>query len=154
MSTIAEQLDTELKDAMRSKDVARRDVIRQIRSEVGVARSAPGFDRNEGDDFYRSVIASYVKKMQKSLAEYEGLGERGAAMADKLRFEIEYLSRWLPSKLDEAATTALVDRVIADLGVAGDPAAAGRVIGSIMKEHRDEVDGGLVNRLVKERLDG
>lgn len=154
MSTIAEQLDEELKDAMRAKDTARRDVIRQIRSEVGVARSAPGFDKNEGDDFYQTVIASYVKKMQKSLTEYEGLGERGQEMAAKLRFEVEYLSRWLPSKLDETATVELVDRTISDLGVGGDPAAAGRVIGAIMKSHKDEVDGALVNRLVKERLSG
>lgn len=152
MTTIAEQLDAELKDAMRAKDAARRDVIRQIRAEVGVARSAPGFDKDEGDDFYRAVIGSYVKKMQKSLAEYEGLGERGQEMAEKLRFEVDYLSRWLPSKLDDAATAELVDRTIGDLGVAGDPSAAGRVIGAIMKDHKDEVDGALVNRIVRERL--
>ena len=152
MTTIADQLDAELKDAMRAKDAARRDVIRQIRAEAGVARSAPGFDRNEGDDFYRAVIGSYVKKMQKSLAEYEGLGERGQQMADKLRFEVDYLSQWLPSRLDDAATTALVDRTIDELGVAGDSSAAGRVIGSIMKDHTDEVDGAAVNRIVRERL--
>jgi uncharacterized protein len=100
------------------------------------------------------VIASYVKKMQKSLAEYEGLGERGEAMADKLRFEVEYLSRWLPSKLDEDATRDLVDHTIAELGVGGDPSAAGRVIGAIMGGHKDEVDGGLVNRLVRDALAG
>lgn len=152
--TIAEELDNELKDAMRAKDAARRDVIRQVRSEIGVAKTASGFDGNEDDAFHQSVIASYVKKMQKSLAEYEGLGERGAAMAEKLRFEVEYLSRWLPTKLDEAATRELVDRTIDDLGVGGDPAAAGKVIGSIMAGHKDEVDGGLVNRLVRERLAG
>jgi uncharacterized protein len=150
--TIAAELDAELKDAMRAKDALRRDVIRQIRSEIGLARTAPGFDGDEGDEFHRAVIASYVKKMQKSLAEYDGLGERGRPMADKLRFEVEYLSRWLPSKLDEPATTALVDRTIAELGVAGELSASGRVIGEIMKRHRDEVDGALVNRIVRERL--
>ncbi len=152
--TIAAELDAELKDAMLAKDAPRRDVIRQIRSEIGVARSAPGFDGDLDDDFHRAVIAGYVKKMQKAVSEYEALGERGAAMADKLRFEVEYLSRWLPKKLDEDATRALVDSTIEDLGVGGDPGAAGRVIGAIMKSHRDEVDGGLVNRLVRHRLGG
>ena len=150
--SIAEELDSELKDAMRAKDAARRDVIRQIRSEAGVAKTAPGFGGEETDDFYRSVIGSYFKKMEKSLAEYEGLGDRGAAMAEKLQFEIDYLSRWLPSKLDEAATKSLVDQTISELGVEGDPAAAGRVIGAIMKSHREQVDGGMVNRLVREQL--
>lgn len=152
--TIAEELDSELKDAMRSKDVARRDVIRQVRSEIGVARTAPGFGGIADDAFHQSVIASYVKKMQKSLAEYEGLGDRGAAMADKLRYEVEYLSRWLPSKMGEDETRPLVDRTIADLGVAGDASAAGKVIGTIMAGHKDQVDGAIVNRLVRERLAG
>lgn len=152
--SIASELDEELKDAMRQKDAARRDVIRQVRSEIGVARSAPGFGGDDGDEFHIAVIASYVKKMQKSLAEYEGLGERGAEMAAKLRFEVDYLGRWLPTKLDEDATAALVDEAISAAGVAGDPSAAGRLIGSIMKAHKDDVDGGLVNRLVRERLGG
>jgi uncharacterized protein YqeY len=38
------------------------------------------------------------------------------------------------------------------LGVAGNPKASGRVIGQIMRTHKDEVDGGLVNRLVAETL--
>lgn len=154
MTTISEQLTAELKDAMLTGDAARRDVIRQIRSEIGVAKTAVGFAGDEGDDLYREVIAFYVKKMQKSIVEYEGLGERGRPMADKLRFEVEYLSRWLPSKLNEEATRDLVQKTIVDLGVAGEPASAGRVIGAIMQSHKDEVDGGLVNRLVREQLSG
>jgi uncharacterized protein len=152
--TIAEELAAELKEAMLAKDAARRDVIRQVRSEISLARTAPGFDGDDGDEFHQRVIGSYVKKMLKSLVEYEGLGERGRPMAEKLRFEVEYLGRWLPSRLDEEATVALVERTITDLGVGGDPAAGGRVIGAIMKSHKDEVDGGLVNRLVRERLGG
>jgi hypothetical protein len=150
--TIAEELDLELKDAMRAKDAARRDVVRQVRAEAGVAKTAPGFDGDESDDFYRAVIGAYVKKMQKSMAEYEGLGERGQIMAEKLRFEVDYLARWLPSKMSEEDTRALVRSTIGDLGVSGDPTAAGRVIGSIMKSHKDDVDGALVNRIVREEL--
>ena len=150
--TIAEELDTELKDAMRAKDAARRDVVRQVRAEAGVAKTAPGFDGDEGDDFYRAVIGAYVKKMQKSIVEYEGLGERGQNMVGKLRFEVDFLSRWLPSKMSEDETRTLVRSTIGDLGVSGDPSASGRVIGSIMKSHKDDVDGALVNRIVREEL--
>jgi uncharacterized protein len=150
--TIAEELAAELKNAMLEKDAARRDVIRQIRSEAGVAATAAGFEGEQDDDFYRAVIGSYVKKMRKSIVEYEGLGERGRPMAEKLAFEVDYLSRWLPSTLDENGTRALVDATIAELDVAGDPSAAGRVMGAIMKSHKDQVDGALVNQLVREQL--
>ena len=150
--TIQEQLTTELRDAMKAKDGPRRDVIRQVQTEAATARSQPDFVGEVDDAFYEKVIASYVKKMDKSREEYATLGERGEEMADKLAFEVEYLSRWLPSKLDEETTRRLVAEAIAELGVAGDEKAAGRVTGHLMKSHGPDLDGGLVNRLVREEL--
>lgn len=150
--SIRDELAAELRDAMRAKDGPRRDVIRQIETEVSVARSEPGFAGEPDDDLYRRVIGSYVKKMDKSRQDYLDLGERGEAMAAKLGFEVEYLARWLPRKLDEGITRALVRKTIQELGVADDEKAAGRVTGELMKEHGKDLDGALVNRLVREEL--
>ena len=150
--SIASDLAAELKDAMLNKDARRRDVIRQVQTEITLARSESGYDESKDDEVVQGVIESYSKRMQKSIAEYEGYGDRGAEMADKLKFEVDYLSRWMPQKLDEAETRSLIEAKIAELGVAGDEKAAGRVTGMIMKEHKDDVDGALVNRLVRELL--
>jgi uncharacterized protein len=150
--SIREELASELRDAMRAQDAPRRDVIRQIETEISVARSEPGFSGELDDDLYRRVIGAYVKKMDKTRQEYLDIGERGAAMAAKLGYEVEYLSRWIPQKLDEAHTRDLVKKTIQDLGVAGDEKAAGRVTGQLMKEHGKDLDGGLVNRLVREEI--
>lgn len=150
--TIQSQLAAELKDAMLKKDGPRRDVIRQIETEVSLAKSDPNFDGPADDALYEKVISSYVKKMEKSREEYAGYGERGEAMASKLAFEVDYLGKWLPKRLDEDKTRALVVAAIADLGVAGDEKSAGRVIGQVMKSHGKDVDGGLVNRLAREEL--
>jgi uncharacterized protein YqeY len=150
--SIREELASELRDAMRAQDGPRRDVIRQIETEISVARSEPGFSGELDDDLYRRVIGSYVKKMDKTRQEYLEVGERGDAMAAKLGYEVEYLSRWLPQKLDEGQTRDLVRKTIQDLGVAGDEKAAGRVTGQLMKEHGKDLDGGLVNRLVREEI--
>lgn len=150
--SIKEELAQELKDAMRAKDGPRRDVIRQIETEVSQVRSQPGFSGEVDDDLYRQVIGSYVKKMEKSRQEYAEFGERGEAMAEKLGFEVDYLSRWLPQKLDEDATRALVRSAIDELGVAGDEKSAGRVTGQLMKSHGQDLDGGMVSRLVREEL--
>lgn len=150
--TIQEKLATELTDAMKTKDAPRRDVIRQIQTEVATARSQPDFTEEPDDAFYQKVIGSYVKKMDKSRREYLDLGERGQEMAAKLAFEVEYLGQYLPQNLDEDATTDLVRSAIEELGAAGDEKAAGRVTGHIMKNHGKDVDGGLVNRLVREML--
>ena len=150
--TIKEQLSAELRDAMKTGDKLRRDAIRQIETEVSTAKSRPDFSGDVDDMLYQSVIASYVKKMEKSQAEYEELGERGEAMAEKLGFEVDYLSRWLPQKLGEEETRVLVRGTISDLGVEGEEKAAGRVIGQLMKTRGDDLDGSLVNTLVREEL--
>ena len=150
--SISEQLAAELKDAMKTQDGRRRDVIRQVQTEVATARSAPDFEGDVDDALYQKVIASYVKKMDKSREEYAGYGERGRAMAEKLAYEVEYLSRWLPSRLGEEETRALVKSAIVELGVAGDEKAAGRVTGHLIKTRGTDLDGGLVNRLVREEL--
>lgn len=150
--SIQEQLTEDLRTAMKEKDALRRDVIRQVQTEIATAKSESDFSGELNDAFYQKVIASYVKKMDKSRGEYEAMGERGEEMADKLAYEVEYLSRFLPQKLSEEETRKLVVDAMEELGVAGDEKAAGRVTGHLMKTRGEDLDGGLVNRLVKEEL--
>jgi len=149
--SIHEELAVELKDALKSGDRNRKDAIRAIETEVSRAKAEPGFEGEIDDDLYRTVISSYVKKMTKSRLEYQGLGERGEEMASKLAYETDYLARWLPQMLDETATKELVYAAITELSV-DDDKQAGKVVGHIMASHKGEVDGGLVNRLVREAL--
>ncbi len=149
---IEQELRQELTDALKKKDTARSNVIRAISTEVARRKAEPGFSSEVDDDLYVEVIGSFSKRMDKARREYEGYGERGAEQAAKLAFEVDYVARWLPSKLDEAATRSLVESVVAGLGVEGDPGATGRVMGALMKDHKDELDGALVNRLVREAL--
>lgn len=148
--TIHEQLAANLRDAMRAKDKPQINVIRQIETEVTMEKSAPGFDGEVNDELYLNVITSYVKKMKKAQGEFEAAGERGAEQAAKLAYEVDYLSQWLPDEVGEDETRAIVKGAMAELGV-DDPKQMGRVIGHIMKSHGD-LDGGLVNKLVREEL--
>ncbi len=148
---IHDELRNELRAAMRSRDQAKLAVLRAIETEISTAKCAPGFDGEVDDALYQKTVEAYAKKMAKALEQYEAAGERGEAQAEELRFEIDYLQRWLPQKLDEAATRALVKETVEALGVSG-PASIGRVMGAVMKDHKKEVDGGLVNRLAQEIL--
>jgi hypothetical protein len=151
--TIHEELRAELKDAMRSRDRARLDVIRSVETEAARLRSDLGAGAVLGDEQYLRVIDAYVKKMEKARREFVDAGDAGRVQAEKLAFEIDYLGRWLPESVGEEETREVVDAAIADLG-ADDPKMAGRVIGHVMKTGPDGLDGALVNRLVRERLGG
>ena len=85
------------------------------------------------------------------MAEYDLLGERGAAQAAQLRFEIDFCDRFLPKTMDDAGVRALVRERIAALGIS-DPKQAGRLVGEIMKTHKGQVDAGDVKRVAEELL--
>ncbi|MCJ7726907.1 MAG: GatB/YqeY domain-containing protein [Acidimicrobiia bacterium] len=148
---IKDELQTELRDSLKQGDKARAAVIRQVETEVSRAKSEPGFSGEVDDGLYVKVIASYTKKMAKARDEYLGYGEQGASRAEALGFEIDYLSRWLPTAIGEAETRAIVEAAVAELGV-DDPKMAGRVMGHVMKSGAEGLDGGLVNRIVREVL--
>lgn len=151
--SIEAQLNDAMKRAMRSGDKDRLACIRQLKSKVQEAANAKDFTGVVDDALYQRVIESYVKSLRKGLAELEGAGERGEALRNKYQGEIDYLSEFLPQKLAEAETRALVQQAVADTG-AREPREAGRVMGVIMKAHKDAVDPALVRRLVDEELAG
>ncbi len=148
--SIQQELAAELRAAIKARDTPRSNVIRQVETEVSVVKSSPGFTGEVDDDLYRKTIIAYVKKMDKARREFEAAGERGADHAAKLAYEVDYLARWTPSQLGEDETRAIVREAIDELGVE-DPKMVGRVMGHIMKSGA-ELDGGLVNRLVREEL--
>ena len=148
--TIRDELQDELKDAMRTHDRNRSDVVRQINSEVSRAVKAPGFKGEADDELYRKTISSYAKKMSKALTDYESYGDRGAQAAAKLRFEVEYLGRWLPKAVSAEEIAVFIDTAVQELD-ASDMKAMGRVMGHLMKEHPG-LDGSTVSRLLRARL--
>ena len=76
---IHDELAAELRDAMRTRDRRRMDVIRQVETELARARTEAGFHGEVDDALYRRVIAAYTKKMDKARLEFEAAGERGRA---------------------------------------------------------------------------
>ena len=149
--SIEQRLRDDQKTAMKARDAATLNAIRSIQAEVATAKTAPGFEGEVDDALFVKVISTYVKRISKSKTEYDALGERGAEQADKLGFEIEYLTRYLPKKLNEQDTRMLIERAIADIG-ADDSTPAGQVVGAVMRSGED-LDGSLVNRLVREALE-
>jgi uncharacterized protein YqeY len=145
------QLTETLTQAIRGKDQPTADVIRMLKTRLQERRTAKGFTGTVDDALVLDVIAAYRKQMQKALAEYEKLGERGAVQAAQLRFEIEFCERFLPKGLDAAALRALVAERIAALAIT-DPKQVGRLVGDVMKTHKGQVDATEVKKVAEDLL--
>jgi uncharacterized protein len=150
---LEQTLTDTLTQAIKAKDTRTADVVRMLKTKIQERRTAKGFSGEVDDALVLDVIGAYRKLLQKALAEYEKVGERGAAQAAQLRFEIEFCERYLPRTMDEAAARALVRERIAALGIS-DPKQAGRLVGDIMKTHRGQVEAADLKRIADELLKG
>ena len=145
---LADDLSSALKDAMKAKDKPKLDAIRQIQTEIAKKKAEKG--EEVSDDLVLGVISSYVKKMIKAVEEYQSLGDRGQEMAEKIQFEIDFLSTYLPEQLSDEEVEKIVDEVLSELGDV-DISQMGRVIGAVMAKG-DGIDGSIVSKIVKDKL--
>jgi len=148
---LEQTLDDALKTAIKDKDLRTADVVRMIKSRLTERRTAKGFAGTVDDALVRDVIGAYRKQLQKALVEFEKAGERGAAQAAQLRFEIAYCERFLPRGLDEDALRALVQERLAALGIT-DVKQLGRLVGDVMKSHKGQVEAADVKRVAESLL--
>ncbi len=151
--TLEQTLDDTLRQAMKNKDGPTTDVVRMLKTKLQERRTAKGFAGAVDDALVLDVIGAYRKQLQKAIAEYEKIGERGAGQAAQLRFELEFCERYLPKGMDETAVRALVKERLAALGIT-DAKQAGRLVGDIMKTHKGQVEASEVKRIAEELLAG
>jgi uncharacterized protein len=150
---LEEDLTSRLTQAIKGKDGRTADVIRMLKTRLQERRTAKDFAGQVDDALVLDVIGAYRKQLQKAIAEYEKLGERGAEQAARLRFEQEFCEGYLPKGMDEAAVRALVKERVASLGIA-DAKQVGRLIGDIMKTHKGQVEAAEIKRIAEELLKG
>jgi len=150
---LEQTLNDTLTQAIKAHDAQTAAVVRMLKTKIQERRTAKGSTGQVDDALVLDVIGAYRKQMQKAVAEFDKVGERGAAQAAALRFEIEFCERYLPKTMDDAAVRALVRERIAALGVA-DAKQVGRLVGDIMKTHKGQVEAGDVKRIAEELLKG
>jgi uncharacterized protein YqeY len=150
---LEQELTNRLTQAIKNKDARTADVVRMLKTRLQERRTAKGFSGQIDDALVLDVIGAYRKQLQKAIAEYDKVGERGAAHAAQLRFEQEFCEGYLPKGMDEAAARALVKERLAALGIA-DAKQVGRLVGDIMKTHKGQVEAGDVKRIAEELLKG
>ena len=150
---LEEVLTNRLTQAIKDRDGRTADVVRMLNTRLQERRTAKGFSGQIDDALVLDVIGAYRKQLQKAIAEYDKLGERGAAQAAQLRFEQEFCEGYLPKGIDEAAVRGLVKERLATLGIA-DTKQIGRLIGDIMKTHKGQVEAGDIKRIAEELLKG
>jgi uncharacterized protein YqeY len=147
---LKEQVNNDLKAALLGGNRFAAEVLRGLKAVILNEEVAKNL-REEGlsDDVIQQLIAREVKKRNESATIYDGAGR--PELAENERAEAKVLAVYLPAQLSEDEISAVVNRVIAELGVSG-PSGLGQVIGAVKKELGNSADGATVAKLVKNAL--
>jgi len=145
--SLYEQIQTDLKGAMKSKDMQTLNVLRLLVSSL--KNQAIEFKRDLEDADVVAVVRSDVKKLQDAIGDFVK-GER-EDLASAAREEIEILKTYLPPEMSDEDLEAAVKKVVDELEV-GDVSGMGKAMGAVMKELKGAVDGNRVRAMVERLL--
>lgn len=147
---IKQQLQDDVKTAMLAGDALRVETLRGLKSvilyaEVAARKRDTGLD----DEEIQMLFAKEVKKRQESADLYVqgGSPER----AQKELTEKTIIEEYLPVQLSEAEVSAIIDEVIAAQNASGQQ-SVGPVIGAVKQRVGSSANGGMIAKLVKEKL--
>jgi uncharacterized protein YqeY len=144
---LKDQLEADLKAAMKDRDALKTSVVRMLKSAVKYREIE--VMKPLDDAGVQGVIASEIKRRRDSVEQYRA-GNR-ADLADKEEAEIAILQRYQPQQLSAAELAAKVDDVIARVGAKG-PKDMGAVMKALLPEVQGRAEGKAVSDLVKQRL--
>jgi len=149
--SLREQLDADMKNALRAKDQLRLSTVRLVKSAIKYRETEPGSKGSLDDAGILQVIVSETKKRRDSIAEYEKAGRDDLAAKEKA--ELEILQTYLPSQLSEAELAKMVDEAIAE-AQAGGPKDMGKVMKVLTPRIQGRADGKVAADLVRQKLSG
>ncbi len=145
--TLRATLDSDLKEAMRNKDVIKRTVLRTVLSEI---RNTEIAKQNTLDDSGIEVVITKQAQQRKDSIEAYITAERHD-LVDKETQELNILSSYLPEQMSDDEVREIVKSVIRDVG-AENISDMGKVMGAIMPKVRGRADGKVVNGMVTQIL--
>lgn len=147
--SLFQQMVEELKTAMKSGDIVRRDTIRFMQSALkNEAIEKRRSVAELSDEEVLAVIKRVAKQRRDSIAEFRAANRMD--LVEKEEAELALIEVYLPAQLPEVEVERIVREAIMETG-ATEKGALGRVMGVAMKKAAGQADGKSI-RTIAERL--
>lgn len=153
--SLRDQLQADVKSAMRAGDTLKRDTLRMLLAAVQeqkgelVRLGKLKLDEELAEDAVLTVLAKNVKTRVDSADQYESAGRDDLAKQE--RAEITVIEGYLPTRLSEDEVREAVREVIEGLGVT-EKSGMGQVMKAVMAKYKGQVDGKAVQKHANEIL--
>ena len=146
MAALRDRIQSELHDAMKSRDQLRVDTLRSALSGFTYKRTEAGQELSEADEL--EVMRRQVKQRNDSVTEYRRAKRED--LAAKEERERDILLAYLPAQKSADAIREVVRAAIA--GLSTDARNQGAVMKAVMPQLKGQADGNLVRQIVTEAL--
>ena len=145
--SLKDEINKEMKAAMRSRDKDRLKTIRLILSEI---KRVEVDERIAVDDQRTlSILAKMIKQRRDSIAQYDSAGRTELSKIET--DEITVINEFLPEALTNDEINNLIEKAISETG-AESMKDMGRVMGIIRPQIQGRADAGEVSKRIKEAL--
>jgi uncharacterized protein len=149
---IIQRVDSDLKEAMRAKDITKLGVLRMLKSALKYATIAKsGAETELSDPEAAQVIRKQAKQRQDSIESFEKGGR--ADLAEKEKEELSILNAYLPQAMSANEIGKLVRETIAEIG-ATSKAQMGAVMKALEVKVAGRIDGKTLSAEVQKQLSG
>jgi hypothetical protein len=142
-----EEIEEELRDAMKARDAERRDALRLILNALKVSEKELQRPLSEDEELQ---VLQRERKRRIEAAEAFRVGGREEQATSEER-ELAVLEEFMPAPLSEDEIEEIVDDAIAEVG-ATSIADLGRVMADVMPQIAGRADGSAVSQIVREKL--
>ncbi|MFE7227228.1 GatB/YqeY domain-containing protein [Nocardioides sp. NPDC057577] len=151
MSTLKDQLRTDLTSAMKARDKHRAGTLRMVMASITEAEVAGKEAKVLTDDEIITILTREAKKRREAATAFADGGR--AEQAEKETAEAAVITEYLPAQLSAEEISDLVSKAIAqtgaaDLGMKG----MGKVMGVLTPQTKGRADGGAVAAEVRKQL--
>jgi hypothetical protein len=148
--TLEEQVDADLRTAMKARDKDKLSVLRMLKSALrSAAIDKGGQGASLDDDEAVTVIRKQVKQREDSITGYEKGGRED--LADKEKAELAMLKVYLPEPLSPEQLEGEVKKAIEETGASG-PKDMGQVMKLLQERVGDRADGKTLSQEVRRHL--
>ena len=150
--SLRETIETEYKNALKSKDKTKISTYRLILSSIKdldiLNRSGPNKKQTDDEDI-KKLLKKMVKQRTESIEIYKKNNRTDLLEIEQSEYDI--LTSFLPKQLNEEDTKKICEEIISNLS-ASSIKDMGKVMGELKKKHADEIDfakaGGLLKQLL------
>lgn len=145
---LKEKINTDLKEAMKSKDKIKLNTIRSIRALIlEFEKSGNGKKLTPEEEI--KMLSSAVKKRKDAIEQFEKAGRND--LADKEKQELEILLSYLPKQLSEKEIMEKVKEFASEIG-ANTKADFPKLMPYAIKNLKGKADGGIIRKIVEKVL--